>query len=620
MSQARLSPEKARALTHSPGLYEASKRVRIHRICLFGFDENRGNTLLAASRTGKRYSVTSHTDAELAEICLPDGGHVREQDAISIILSTSAEAILYGYACFRNAKNASEKRGARQASLLIISDYTGMDVFRPILVDGLQLLLESPQWGDEMYWTNALTSLKFALERGFNRATSQQMRLIHAEAEETITLDLWQHTYKLRRVPLGVAEFGGACLKDLVRIFKEKTIRIWYALAAEKRVVFVGSQMNASSLSSLVLAAPTLLGELAEFAVPVLEPYLTLGVIDRIIGKRTFVCGTNNALFLSKPEWWDVCCDVSTGAVYEQDDTPQPQSESAHQPQQQQQSAPVTRASRVLIGLRRRVSSQTHHRAHSFPPSLGGIIAGHARTAGGVEMAYISRVLHDIDSHTETWLRRQFHDFTLSFLNRVARRGITFDLAQALAGLLPTPSLMQPRLARFADNFSHGALYKKYRAKQDSVWGGGNLNSSSLSASSFRGALPSPMSRSFSDPTPEDMSFLHLASLKSLAPFYIECATGEWRAPTGFIRVEEGSSSPKRTSANLSRTRGTSENDHQKHNSFRENQQHPSPKKPLATSSPDRWVRVKPKGAAEVYFWNVETGETSWEDPDIALL
>lgn len=582
--------------------HDAAVKIRVHRVCLFGFDENRGNSLLASSKINKRPVITSHSDAELAEICLPDGGHLREHDCMSMIFRTGSEKILYGYACFRNVRNQQEKRGARQTSLLIISDSPGMDLFRPFLADALEILVSHQSWGNAEFWKRALNSLKAAIEQGFNNglALSNNKRLLDSEKEATISVELWNRSYVIRPPSFSPGELGGASLKDLLKVFKERTMKLWYAVASERRIMFVAPNMSAGSVSNLVLAAPLLVGELAPFVVQTLEPYVTLAVVDRITRKKSFICGSNNVLFQHKPEWWDVCADVSSGAIQEEFHHTAP-SQDEHR-SETALSPPSTSRGGIIKGIRHKLS---HHRSSSASYNQATTTSGsssnhhHHKLSGGAEMAFVSRVLHDMEFQSEAWLRRQFHDFTLSFLNRVGRREAQIDLATALAGLFPGVSIIQPRIARFAEQFPSTSLWKQYRTKQDEIWGG----SSSDPQNVMPGSVSSPIANSPTSSAPEEPSFLSgNAGIKTLAPFAFENASGVSRPPTGFVSVKDLTlTNPKKKTTTVS----------------------PTSKLKFACNSEDsenqRWVKVLHENG-EPYYWNVSSGETKWEIPDDDLL
>jgi Stabilization of polarity axis len=320
-------------------------------------------------------------------------------------------------------------------------------------------------------------------------------------------------------------------------------------------------------------------------------------VVERIIGRRAFVCGSNNALFLQKSEWWDVCCDLSTGNIYESSSVTQITTtedhlvaeNAAHMGGQQPQKV-------KLRAFRRRTTSgrSASLLSHSLP------VVGHSRASGGIEMAFISRVLHDMEYQAEGWVRRQFHDFTLSFLNRVGRRDIQADLTTALAGLFPSAGIMQSKFAKFAENYPATNLWKIYRERQDETWGGRKSSPDRGSQALVQETMPSPTNSQGAD---DDGAFFVIRG-KSLAPFMLEAITGLMRPPTGFIKVEESS---KRASSNLEKGISFSEKRDEKAKHIR------------SPSNEDRWIRVVSE-SGEAYFWNVATGVTSWESPDDQLL
>jgi len=205
-------------------------------------------------------------------------------------------------------------------------------------------------------------------------------------------------------------------------------------------------------------------------------------------------------------------------------------------------------------------------------------------------MAFVSRILHDMDFHSEAWLRRQFHDFTLSFLNRVGRQEAQADLSVALTGLFPGVSIMQPRIAKFAELFPSTSLWKQYRTKQDEVWGGGGSVSSEILPSTV--IVPLSANSPMTNAVEESSSFLsNKLGIPSLSPFLIENALCMPRMPTGFISVNEHQC---KNPASLYEGGGFN-------------------------TCVNRWVKVQQQ-VGDSYYWNVSSGETKWEIPDDDLL
>lgn len=566
-----------------------SPSLQITRLALFAFDEKRGNALLASSsKVYKRLSVVSHTDSELAEICLPDGAHARHSDACALIFKTADEktSVLYGYSCFRNVIEEREKRGARQASILCVSNSPVMECFRPVLVDALNEMMKDSRWGEGAWMGRVLNATRAMLESAFNSNAGLKKRIAVEVNEDAIvrSVQMFGRRYEIHTPHLVAGELGGANLKDLLKVFREKTMRIWIAIALEKRVVISCPGMSAAATTSLVLATPLLLGELAPFVALNLEPYITLAVVDRITAKRTFVAGCNNATFLQKTEWWDLYGNASSGFV----------SKNIHSAgfSSPPSAAGGTVKSLIPAKLKKAMKS------NSSSSLLSSNQTDHHYHPGGVEMAFISRVLAEMDFQSEAWLRRQFYDFTLSFLNRVSRRENHPDLSLALAGMFPGASIMQRKIVKFAEQFANGKLWKKYRARQDAMWGGGSLEAggpglASLVVDEF---LPNRIASGRISEDDAEWEFVQnpRSASSSLAPFHVEYLHGAKRAPLGFVRVVDClSAGVGKAKPILAEEKKCDEN----------------------TESNTSWVRIVPKDGSDVYFWNVSTGETVWDMP-----
>ncbi|GBG31718.1 Protein DENND6-like [Hondaea fermentalgiana] len=109
------------------------------------FDELKGNTLSYVYPENPSPVIKSHQREDIAELCLPDGGHKRSSDCIYILLTAERNVPLYGFAYFRNRESAAEKRGAKQLAILVISTSPYFDRFKPFLSVAVEEYLDHHQ-------------------------------------------------------------------------------------------------------------------------------------------------------------------------------------------------------------------------------------------------------------------------------------------------------------------------------------------------------------------------------------------------------------------------------------------------------------------------------------------
>ena len=165
------------------------------------------------------------SDEEIANLCLPDGGHLHTEDWTYIILTpdkisdqkvdqytedpSELEAIekgtLYGMVYFRNVKDASARRGAVQKAMLLLARQPFFSMFEPLLREALMQFMA----GTDM---QAPRTLYQALN----------------DPEPALLLPLWGKEFSLSVPRLRRDQFAGASLTQLVRKFREGTLDLWY--------------------------------------------------------------------------------------------------------------------------------------------------------------------------------------------------------------------------------------------------------------------------------------------------------------------------------------------------------------------------------------------------------
>jgi hypothetical protein len=113
----------------------------------------------------------------------------------------------------------------------------------------------------------------------------------------------------------GTDEIGGeTSIKMLYGKFGRQIIHIYNAILLEKRVLFVGYNFASRDvcrcvLSSLLMCSPPL-----KNLVHRTFPYANL-VLEDFRNMKGYIAGVTNPIFEQHGDWWDVCCNLSTGKV-----------------------------------------------------------------------------------------------------------------------------------------------------------------------------------------------------------------------------------------------------------------------------------------------------------------
>ena len=105
----------------------------LHSVAVAEFDELKGNTLSQVYPEDATPRIASHTPAQIAELCLPDGAHRVPRDVSYMLLRGEDGEALYAVSSFRNVADTMQKRGARQFALVIVATVPRFDLFEMIL-------------------------------------------------------------------------------------------------------------------------------------------------------------------------------------------------------------------------------------------------------------------------------------------------------------------------------------------------------------------------------------------------------------------------------------------------------------------------------------------------------
>jgi hypothetical protein len=263
------------------------------------FDIKKGNILSDSYPKASQF-LSDDKASYLADLCLPDGAHVTQEDWTYIVYYPKKNPIfksgvktddqVFGLAMFKNVPDSKAKRGAIQTSMVILSRYPFFDIFEPILREALSQYIE----------TNDSSILKAVYDN------------IVDNWKKKDSFKLWDKLFSLSIPPvLKPGEFHGASLKKLIKRFGVDTMYIWYALLLEQRILFNGQP--AHTVGNFCLAAPLLIDPIRNYSHCVF-PYVSLSDTSPFTYKH-YICGTTNPIFETKIEWYDMLVSLSFGLV-----------------------------------------------------------------------------------------------------------------------------------------------------------------------------------------------------------------------------------------------------------------------------------------------------------------
>ncbi|KAL0481302.1 hypothetical protein AKO1_012751 [Acrasis kona] len=283
----------------------------VYCVCIAEFDILKGNTLSHTypphRDVQELYSNADHellAPLNIADMCLPDGAHVYEEDQTYMILPvkgvemrkelelTESQKYIYGCILFRNKKDSTVKRGAIQKSILLLSSQPYFTMWDGMMRNTINRVINKIEEPDK-----ALMQLYSALS--------------NEKAIAGLQMELWGDKYPMKVPILAVDHFAGASLIQLVKYFKRDTMLLWYALLINARVVFVGTP--AKAVANCTLASPLLVQPLNGYT-GLITPYVALTDLNAIM-RPSYICGTTNTLFEVRTEWWDVCGSFRTSSV-----------------------------------------------------------------------------------------------------------------------------------------------------------------------------------------------------------------------------------------------------------------------------------------------------------------
>ena len=279
-------------MSSSSSSAEVAPPPLVHALILTEFDILKGSTVR------HRYPEGSLADCPndwFAEHMLPEGVHNRASDETIMFLARDAPRIMYLLNVVHAKRDATVQRGAVVKALAIATHYNHIAAFRAPLIMALDHYFESPSIDvlRELYDTlNAVDLASMPrpspteqqlMRRGVTARSLGSPVPAHCPGDW-----VWKTTCTLREssVPLRfplycspdevVNPLDEAVLTTLTATLGEQTMRVFNAVLAGKRVLFVGYNHAAQDVCRFVLAAASMVSPPVEGILRRVYPYANL--------------------------------------------------------------------------------------------------------------------------------------------------------------------------------------------------------------------------------------------------------------------------------------------------------------------------------------------------------
>nr|CAG4719028.1 unnamed protein product [Naegleria fowleri] len=293
----------------------------------------------------------------IADKCIPDGGHIYSEDQTGIILPISedkseliqalqkyvpsfktsttplspktpsltvgndnipviqqpAGQYLYGSVLFRNKLDDRVKRGAIQKSILVVTTKPLFTLFTPLMRDAIERIINAEE---EYIQTSDPTELEKKVEKTYVilKELYESLKVSIDVASSTFTKKL-TITFNDKQYALKVPKskedtYNGASLIDFITIFEKHICYIWEALLLSRRILFVGSP--AKIVTMCCLSCPLLIQPMKGITNRI-SPYVTIG--DPKLSEIVYVCGMTNPILENSKTSWDYYASIAAGKV-----------------------------------------------------------------------------------------------------------------------------------------------------------------------------------------------------------------------------------------------------------------------------------------------------------------
>ena len=312
-------------------------------ILIATFDIDKGSTLTEAYPT----KISGYEDNTLAELMLPEGAHNRKEDWTYFFLNRKefrrtckpvletqndskgkADNNKYFLNCLNAVKSVHDtniKRGAAVTAIAFCSRYNFVNILKPAAVLGLDAYIANPS-------IKVLEQIYNAINSNIDMSTVEELNMF----DRTLLERGSDRKSKFKEFPLQWPKLnslpgftmkihvplylqydmvGNVPITPLLRKFRENVMIIFTGILLEKRIMFVGNKdIPAGDVCGMVLAACSLLSPPFPLIPERTFPYANLTDLS-FLEVDGFIAGVTNPMFASKPDWWDILCDIETGTV-----------------------------------------------------------------------------------------------------------------------------------------------------------------------------------------------------------------------------------------------------------------------------------------------------------------
>ncbi|KAL9658793.1 hypothetical protein ABK040_005947 [Willaertia magna] len=305
-----------------------------------------------------------YPEFQIADKCIPDGGHIYSEDQTGIILpidesnvelqemlnqhlpnfkliktcspstpitnnnensdnvssnnvdiSQQHQHYLYGSVFFRNKIDDRVRRGAIQKSILVVTTKPLFTLFTSLLRDTMEQISQCEEqllikYGEEGMNKEEKKNLIYNILEKLYNEMKDSIESANGSLTRKLNISLYDKVYQLKVPKLREDIFNGASLTDLVKLFEKHICYIWEALLFSRRLLFVGSP--AKVVMMCCLSCPLLIYPLKGTSNRI-APYVTVG--DPKLEEHTFICGMTNPILETSKTSWDYYASIAAGKV-----------------------------------------------------------------------------------------------------------------------------------------------------------------------------------------------------------------------------------------------------------------------------------------------------------------
>ena len=247
---------------------------------------------------------------------------------------SSNNYLLYGLNLVKTEYDSNVRRGAVVKAIAIFSKYHYVNIFRSPLSKALDLYFADPKAGEtvlkDLYSSlNTLQMEKIPVWNEIQRALAVRWMGVNgysvvARERETRgsvhhVIGPKYHDLNLNYAGINFAfnvplyrspdQVGDGSISKLVALLGTDVMKIYNAVLARRRVLFVGYGMAAMDIAALVLATVQLVSPPLVGVIRRAFPYATITDMS-FLETEGYIAGVTNPMFANHQQWWDVLCTI----------------------------------------------------------------------------------------------------------------------------------------------------------------------------------------------------------------------------------------------------------------------------------------------------------------------